>query len=199
MALAEIDDDILEYLKEQASGFGESASTVLRRLLELEDHVPQPEPPAEPPDLPGPPVGLDEGDISISPEDLATAKSAITRMLLILSKLYQAHRSEFDVVREIRGRARVYFSQDQKELLESGKSTYPQPIPNSPWFVTSNLSNDKKRDIIERVLRKLGYSPGDKNRMVALITSANSSTQSIQLRSRKDSADEEDGDAPIQI
>ena len=56
--------------------------------------------------------------------------------------------------------AKLAIKQAGKEaLLENGSSTNPKAIPDSPFWVVTNNNTAKKTNMLEQVLRNLGYQP----------------------------------------
>jgi negative regulator of replication initiation len=53
---------------------------------------------------------------------------------------------------------RVQISKSKDEIENSGTSTHPMPLDETPFWVLSNLSNDRKRAILEVILRFYKYS-----------------------------------------
>lgn len=97
----------------------------------------------------------------INKEELAMQRGAVGRFLLILAALYRAHPKQFDVVTEISGRDRLYFADSENELAESGSSTKPRQIPDSPFWVITNSNTTRKKMMLTKAATSLGYS--DKN------------------------------------
>lgn len=143
-----IDDDLYSHLVSQTQEIGESASSILRRLLGLK---------------PGSYGGQASREELLGVFDflqrweqyrhLTRAK----KFLHILSWAYGKHPQEFEKVLLIEGNRRKYFARDEKTLVESGSSTNPRPIPDSPFWVITNSSTAKKAEILSEVFRLLGY------------------------------------------
>lgn len=143
-----IDDDLYSFLVSHTQEIGESAASILRRLL-----------------------GLKSGSYGsqTSRDDLIKTfdflqhweqfrhLTGAKKFLHILSWAYRKHPDTFQRVLSIEGNRRKYFARDEKTLLESGSSTNPRPIPDSPYWVITNNSTAKKSEIISDVLRLLGY------------------------------------------
>lgn len=147
MRTIEVSDDVYKKLLSSAEQIGEDADSILRRILNGE-------------------VRSGNSDIILSVITSSGYKSMSTvtaRFLYLLSKLYFADTGSFEAVAEVSGRSRVYFSKFKKEIEVTGNSTDPQRIPDSPWYVVTNTSNDMKRHIMTRVLNILGFSKEDTN------------------------------------
>jgi len=141
---------------------GESASSILRRLLSLpipllkdSDASSTLSPSAQNGDAP------DSADMLlsfvISPQ-YRGQRNVTEKFLALLGFLYQQHQSEFEKVRGLAGRRRAYFGRSESEITRSGSHTYPREIPQSPYWVLTNASNHHKREIVQRALQQLGYS-----------------------------------------
>ena len=97
----------------------------------------------------------------LNKEELAMQRGAVGRFLLILGALYRVHPNTFSVVSDIRGRDRLYFSSNLNELTESGSSTKPFQIPDSPYWVVTNSNTTRKKMILTKVAIALGYSESE--------------------------------------
>jgi negative regulator of replication initiation len=47
---------------------------------------------------------------------------------------------------------RIQISRDLKKIEASGNSTRPEPIPQTPYYAVTTLSNQKKRTILGDIL-----------------------------------------------
>jgi negative modulator of initiation of replication len=184
----EIDEALYQYIATNTQFIGESASAILRRLLNLslDTEIPQlandnvantlaqAEPVLELPDVDiGEPVNMNEITASevtsseetvfnfINKEELAMQRGAVGRFLLILAGLYRAHPKQFDVVTGISGRDRLYFANSENKLSESGSSTKPRQIPESPFWVITNSNTTRKKMMLTKAAAALGYSDSD--------------------------------------
>lgn len=180
MKTIEIEDELYQYILSNTQYIGESASSILKRLLELsaqdtspaseekeaiaektesktelDDQVvaPKKEKPAVAKVAPGESVFN-----YINKEELAHQRGAVGRFLLILAALYRVHQSQFVVVNDIRGRDRLYFATSEEELAESGSSTKPRQIPDSPFWVITNSNTTRKKMMLTEVAIALGYN-----------------------------------------
>jgi negative regulator of replication initiation len=79
------------------------------------------------------------------------------RYFAVLEFLYHQHKDKFSVLEEYGRGKRIIFARDAKTIEESGSSTFPQKIPNTPYFAVTNLPNSRKRKILEGVLRMFHY------------------------------------------
>jgi negative modulator of initiation of replication len=160
MPQVELDQDILDYLKSKIRDFGETPSSVLRRLLPI---VRQPEtlrPPVvlEIVNAPPPPIDLPStgNQFFVRPHELSDASTAIKRFMLILERLYRWDPARFASVERVRGTTRIYFSRSCAALEASGNSVNPKKIAGTPYFVATNFSNEKKVEVMRSVLAELG-------------------------------------------
>lgn len=162
MKSIDIDDDVYRYIAAQTEHIGESASDILRRLLNVpvSGQVASHEPAA---------VALSQpsGDIfsyleSLKPE---AQKSRVERFLMILAALHRFHANEFAKLLELKGRNRVYFSTDKQALLATGSSTNPKQVPDTEYWVITNNNTNKKASMLQEVALTLGY---DKQQALAL-------------------------------
>ena len=79
-------------------------------------------------------------------KELAAQRGAVGRFLLILAALHRVHQNAFSAVCQIRGRDRLYFATSESALAESGSSTKPRQIPDSPYWVITNSNTTRKKD-----------------------------------------------------
>jgi negative modulator of initiation of replication len=201
MKTIEIEEDLYQYIASNTQFIGESATSILRRLLldkSAEVHVvlesnvnanveqsseeanvvntneAEVEIGTTVPDFDIEPLeGNDESESVeaaesnesvfnyINKEELAMQRGAVGRFLLILGALYRVHSRQFSVVSDIRGRDRLYFSAHLNELTESGSSTKPFQIPDSPYWVVTNSNTTRKKMILTKVAIALGYNESE--------------------------------------
>ena len=90
-------------------------------------------------------------------------QQVVDRFLCILSWLYRQHPEQFERVRQIRGKKRVYFSTERDEIERSGNQTFPVAIPQTNWFVLTNTSTDHKVGILTDVVRLLRVATDDRD------------------------------------
>jgi len=76
-----------------------------------------------------------------------------------LGAAYSQKKDEFEVVLAFQGRGRTYFAKSREEIIKSGNSTQPRPIPGSPYWVMTNSPTPQKKSMLREVLEALGYSP----------------------------------------
>lgn len=180
MKTIEIDDDLYHFIASQTQQIGESASDILRRLLQVERaaaasapvtvvSAPVAEPQTERTTMEDAGIShqidttnqdTKQGNVFdlLSKQDLQGESSVVGRFLLILSALARAHKHNFAAVLDIKGRNRVYFGRAEHDLLEAGSSTNPKPIPNSEFWVITNSNTTRKKMMLTEAALKLGYS-----------------------------------------
>ena len=188
----EIDDELYLHIVSNTQSIGESASSILRRLLKLDSSTHQDlslssteinvteqeillEKLAD--DVAIKKTGVqDELDNSsesvfnfINKEELAMQRGAVGRFLLILAALYRAHPKQFKVVTEICGRDRLYFAHSESELAASGSSTKPKQIPDSPFWVMTNSNTTRKKMMLTKASSSLGYNQEDVEKIRELL------------------------------
>lgn len=150
----EVDRDIFDFLRSQVQGFRETESSVLRRLLGLQGSARNG---GEAPLATGPASPLDE---FLAGPKLRLKRNATDKFLAILAFAHEENSDRFERLLEISGRRRRYFGRSQREIVNSGKSTHPQQIPGTNFWVMTNADTFQKRDILRKALRALGYSDG---------------------------------------
>ena len=178
----EIDEELYQYIASNTQFIGESASSILRRLLSLplldvekqqDIQISTIEPlPAveEKHDTPAKAVVSGENVFNyINKEELAMQRGAIGRFLLILAALYRVHPQQFSLVNNIRGRDRLYFAQSEELLAQSGSSTTPRKIPDSDYWVMTNSNTTRKKMMLTEVTKVLGYQAEDIERIRDLL------------------------------
>ncbi|MFB0982092.1 MAG: replication initiation negative regulator SeqA [Alteromonadaceae bacterium] len=193
----EIDEALYQYIVSNTQSIGESASSILRRLLNLtlaensvdDSEVMLPDSKDESLDslLPQVEEKLEDIEIDvieeeiiespsidnvlnyINKEELAMQRGAVGRFLLILAALYRVHSESFSVVSEIRGRDRLYFAKSKDELSASGSSTKPLQIPDSPFWVMTNSNTTRKKMMLTKASLTLGYTNEDAEKIRDLL------------------------------
>ncbi|MEG3768513.1 replication initiation negative regulator SeqA [Alteromonas sp. 14N.309.X.WAT.G.H12] len=185
MKIIEIDDELYHFIAGQTKHIGESASDILRRLLlpattaaEKRDTPPaakrtvkgadsvQGKTPApakttqrSAPVSVTPVVTYGSGDIleRLTKSALLTYTKRVDLFLFILAQLYDIHGNDFAKVEQIKGKNRIYFATSKDALLNTGSSTNPKAIPDSPYWVVTNNNTAKKVAMLDQVLTVLGY------------------------------------------
>ncbi|QET77921.1 replication initiation negative regulator SeqA [Aeromonas veronii] len=157
MKTIELDDDLYFYIASQTRHIGESASDILRRLLEQPAH--QRVPVAEPVAVAQPStVATQQGlQALLDSGELQKEDKSINRFMLVLSTLYRDNPEGFTQATEIKGRKRVYFSQDPEALRASGSTTKPKPVPETPFWVITNTNTSRKQNMVAQLMASMGY------------------------------------------
>ncbi|MEL0632739.1 replication initiation negative regulator SeqA [Pseudoalteromonas carrageenovora] len=185
MKQIDIDDELYQYIASNTQSIGESASTILRRLLNLSGEKIQTanvelnqnnqtaittntlstsEQVDEPTKVKTPdavtPVKQKSANVFniLNKEELAMQKGVVGRFLFILSAFYRTHKTDFSAVLEIKGRDRVYFATSKEDLINSGSSMNPKNITDSEYWVMTNSNTTRKKMMLHEVALCLGYS-----------------------------------------
>lgn len=171
MKTIEIDDELYQYIASNTQSIGESASQILRRLLELEPvqgasvAVKVEEKQVEPVQAQRKvedkvePVRESANVFNIlNKEELAMQKGVVGRFLFILAAFHRTHKAQFNKVLEIKGRDRIYFATSKEALLESGSSMNPKNITDSEYWVMTNSNTTRKKMMLHEVALILGYT-----------------------------------------
>jgi negative modulator of initiation of replication len=93
--------------------------------------------------------------------DFTYARGVVGRFLVVLSWLHDRHTKDFVRVENIQGRGRLYFARDAETLNSSGRSVNPKQIPGTSYWVITTTPTDLKQEILERVMKLLGYGLAD--------------------------------------
>ena len=149
-----VDDELYSFLLRHTQEIGESASSIIRRLVGLDAR----------PEEAGP--NVQEVFTFLKSPELYSHMTKAQKFLFILSWAFQKHPTEFEKVLFVQGHKRKYFAQDPEILIQSGESTNPRQIPSSPFWVITNSSTAKKAEILSDVFRLLGYSPAQTQAML---------------------------------
>lgn len=89
--------------------------------------------------------------------ELQKEDKSINRFMLVLSTLYRDNPEGFTRATEIKGRKRVYFSQDPEALRASGSTTKPKPVPETPFWVITNTNTSRKQNMVAQLMASMGY------------------------------------------
>ena len=185
----EIDEELYQYIAQNTQFIGESASSILRRLLSIKTDGLPPSSVSENIPLKEEEFFVDKisssevketmevksKDINetvfnyVNKEELAMQRGAVGRFLLILAALYRGHSTQFSVVSKISGRDRLYFANSEEVLAASGISTKPRQIPDSPFWVMTNSNTTRKKMMLTKVAIALGYSDNDAEKIRELL------------------------------
>jgi negative modulator of initiation of replication len=89
--------------------------------------------------------------------ELQKEEKSINRFMQVLSTLYRDDPVGFTQATEIKGRTRVYFSQDPEALRASGSTTKPKPVPDTPFWVITNTNTSRKQNMVAQLMASMGY------------------------------------------
>ncbi|QNF14094.1 replication initiation negative regulator SeqA [Aeromonas jandaei] len=159
MKTIELDDDLYFYIASQTRHIGESASDILRRLLEQPAQGAASAAVAEPaPAAPHRAVAAPQGlQALLDSGELQQEEKSINRFMQVLSTLYRDDPVGFTQATEIKGRKRVYFSRDPEALRASGSTTKPKPVPETPFWVITNTNTSRKQNMVAQLMSSMGY------------------------------------------
>ncbi|MCX8642385.1 MULTISPECIES: hypothetical protein [unclassified Gilliamella] len=169
MKTIEIDEELYQFIAAQTKHIGEDASSILRRLLKINQPV--------------------KTTISTTSQadnqytlfnDLLTSdtfvneKSIINRFILLLGALYNYNPALFSIAAtSLHGSKRQYLAKDKESLETSGKNTKPREVIGTPYWVISNTNTARKIYIIESIMSDMGISENMINRVIEIFSSQN--------------------------
>ncbi len=176
MKTIEVDEDLYRYIAGRTEHIGESASDILRRLLNVDCVTPQvaaspasaPKATSDRQKTDGLVVSKDAArsetidgvkvmrSLLIS-DEFAASNKAVDRFMQVLSSLYQINNTSFAEATQVRGRTRIYFADNEAVLLASGKTTKPRLIPDTPFWVITNNNTDRKRQMVDQLMSRMGF------------------------------------------
>jgi negative modulator of initiation of replication len=153
-----VDDDLYEYIAKQTKEIGESASSILRRLLNV-------------PLTPSVQKVPDQYELAPLLEQamFKTSTTAVARMLRIFKEAHEKREQDFHKVLNIQGRNRAYFAKNKEDILKSGKSTQPREIYGTGYWVMTNSPTPQKRQMVREVLEVLKYDSASIEAATAII------------------------------
>ena len=155
MKTIELDDDLYFFIASQTRHIGESASDILRRLLEQPVKAGTTVPAA--PVVQSQPLADAMGlEALLDSDELQKEEKSINRFMLVLSTLYRDNPDSFTQATEIKGRKRVYFSRDPEALRASGSTTKPKQVPDTPFWVITNTNTSRKQNMVAQLMASMG-------------------------------------------
>ena len=143
-------------LEKRVEGFGDTANEVIKRLLASSPQDDKTisqnriEVPKNKPIDPHPLIKLIE-----SPR--FQINDAKERYFSVLEFLYRENSDRFAQLEGFRLGSRVNISREARKIEASGKSTQPQKLMGTPYYVLTNLDNKRKRNILEDILKMFHY------------------------------------------
>ena len=181
MKTIEVDEDLYRYIAGQTCHIGESASEILRRLLNVDGQSPvstdvntphlnasQLESNQLPPESHALNTSNDSAhkpavdavkvmrELLIS-DEFAERKKVIDRFMLVLSTLWNIDSVNFADAIQVKGRKRVYFADNEQTLLDGGTTTKPKAIPHTPFWVITNTNTSRKQQMVEQVMVRMNF------------------------------------------
>lgn len=165
-----VDDDIYEFVCQNTKEIGESASSILRRLLKLPT---TPAPDTQTSEISEEPTKPSEArliDLQSRLNKLTTIQ-VVDRFLTILGWLRTQDSEKFEQVKNIHGPQRIYFSRSKEAIEKSGCGTAPKQIPGSDWYVLTNNDTQTKKQLLMDVLALFSFTRDEKASIVNLLES----------------------------
>ncbi|EOU2461139.1 replication initiation negative regulator SeqA [Vibrio navarrensis] len=167
MKTIEVDEDLYRFIASQTQHIGESASDILRRLLNVDGKQVVITQVAEPKGIV---VSKDVGKVAqidgvkemrslLISDEFASLTKAIDRFMLILTTLHRINPESFAQATKVKGRKRVYFADNEATLLENGNTTKPKAIPHTGFWVITNNNTSRKRQMVEQVMTHMEFQP----------------------------------------
>jgi negative modulator of initiation of replication len=161
MKTIEVEDDVYHYIAAQTKEIGEPATSILRRLLNVQQGMPASKVVVA--------TTAHELALLLSQSMFSSSTTAVARMLRIFKEAHSQKQQEFEKVLSIHGRNRAYFAKSEQEILKSGKSTQPREIEGTGFWVMTNSPTQQKQQMVREVLEVLGYSQAATNAAVSVI------------------------------
>lgn len=165
MKTIEVDEELYRYIASHTQHIGESASDILRRMLNFTAGQV----------IAAPMVTTKKDERTVSApvrandsvravrelllsDEYAEQNKAINRFMLVLSTLYTLEPKAFSAATDqLHGRTRVYFAGDEHTLLQHGVHTKPKHIPGTPYWVITNTNTDRKRSMVEQIMQSMQF------------------------------------------
>ena len=165
MKTIELDEDLYRYIASHTQHIGESASDILRRMLNVKARTDETPAPA---DTSATPSKADTSSPArdrvrsmrelLLSDDYAEQRKAVDRFMLVLSTLYSLSPTAFAEAADIlHGRTRTYFAADEQTLLQNGSHTKPKQVPGTPYWVITNTNTGRKRGMVEHIMLAMQF------------------------------------------
>lgn len=167
MKTIEVDDELYRYIASQTRHIGESASDILRRMLNVSAQTIKEAKQPQAADSETPSLATSHSESRpqdrvrtvrelLLSDEYADQKRAVNRFMMVLSTLYRLSPQEFqDATHSLQGRTRVYFAGDEQTLLQNGTHTKPKHIPGTPYWVITNTNTGRKCSMIEHIMQSM--------------------------------------------
>jgi negative modulator of initiation of replication len=150
MKSIQVENDIYEHLVTNTVEIGESASSILRRLLNIRsDRMKQN----------SKEISKHELSDVLNEKNLGLKRNVVDRYLWLLSKIYGLRRETFREIFSLKGRTRAYFGFSKEEILKFGEASNPKLIPETKFWALTNTSTQNKARIIRDAMGILNFSP----------------------------------------
>ena len=146
-----LDDDVYEYLRQQAD-FRETESAVIRRLLNV---------PGVSARTNGHKNTNGSALMRLISETGFVVLNPTEKCLWVLSAANKEKTKDFQKILVIRGRHRKYFGLSANDIESSGTSTHPRQIPDTNYWMLTNAETGQKKTILAKALQVLGYSSNE--------------------------------------
>lgn len=105
----------------------------------------------------------------ISSQQFRSLPTPTARLVALLGFLHGKHAREFGRALDVSGGKRAYVARTRMEIEAGRLHTYPQRIPDSDFWVQTNLSHNLKQEVVRRVLRSLGYGESVQDRLASAL------------------------------
>lgn len=151
MKTIEMSDETYAALEAQVRGFGDTPEKVILRLLQKSDAYSRS----------GPAHAVTSSLGAFVSRNEFKHLNGKGRYLSLLTFLYREAPEKFVQLDGLRRGRRIQISRAAAQIEGSGKSTFPEQIPDTPFWALTNLSNRSKRDVIFSAFSKLGYKDDD--------------------------------------
>lgn len=172
MKTIEISDTTFAALRERVQDFGETPDSVIQRLLAG--------------------GGNQSPSLKEEPSEASPLKELLEsvtfrhlngrdRYFRILKFLHDGKPEEFRNLVGLKFGKRVQIASDAETIEKSGKSTFPELIPGTPYWALTNLSNRSKRDVLFSAMRMLSYPESEIRLVLGAIPDSSSGRSSAEI------------------
>ncbi|MCX8650449.1 hypothetical protein J3U21_09035 [Gilliamella sp. B2776] len=166
MKTIEIDEELYHFIASQTKHIGEDASSILRRLLKINQPVK-----AKINVVSQPETQYTLFNDLLDSDIFINEKSIISRFILLLGALYNYNPALFSIAAtSLHGSKRQYLAKDKKSLEISGKNTKPREVIGTPYWVISNTNTARKMYILESIMSDMGISESMINQVINIFS-----------------------------
>lgn len=183
MKTIEVDEDLYRYIASQTQDIGESASQILRRILQVQQSVGQVQPVTLVEEVTNDQAPLfvalkktsknavakefkkptamnpaKEMRSLLNSTEFTELSKSIDKFMIVLSKLHKIDPASFTKATQVKGRTRVYFAYNEETLLQNGTTTKPKQIPMTPFWVVTNNNTNRKKQMVEQLMVRMDFS-----------------------------------------